>query len=120
MCGAPALAKCGPKVMHHWAHAGRRNCDPWWENETEWHRSWKNLFPPECREVCHMASDGEIHRADIKTPGGLYIEVQHSAMSEVERTSREKFYKNLVWVVDARGFAERFHLHDMLPDPDLE
>jgi len=32
MCGAPALAKCGPKVTHHWAHAGRRNCDPWWGN----------------------------------------------------------------------------------------
>lgn len=120
MCGAPALAKCGPKVMHHWAHAGRRNCDPWWENETEWHRSWKNLFPPECREVCHTASGGEIHRADIKTPGGLYIEIQHSAMSEAERTSREQFYKNLVWIVDARGFKDRFHLHHMLPDPDLE
>lgn len=44
-CGAAMIAKCGPRILHHWAHAGRRNCDPWWENETEWHREWKNLFP---------------------------------------------------------------------------
>jgi len=32
-CGAAMVAKCGPRVIHHWAHAGRRNCDPWWEND---------------------------------------------------------------------------------------
>lgn len=75
-CGAAMVAKCGPRILHHWAHAGRRNCDPWWENETEWHREWKNLFPPACREISHTAPDGEIHRADIMTPTGIYIEVQ--------------------------------------------
>lgn len=119
-CGADALAKCGPKVMHHWAHAGRRHCDPWWENETPWHRSWKSLFPPECREISHCAPDGEIHRADIKTPGGLYIEVQHSALTEIERTSRETFYQNLIWVVDATRFANSFFLDHILPDPQVE
>lgn len=119
-CGAPAVAKCGPKVMHHWAHAGRKNCDPWWENETEWHRAWKNLFPSQCREVSHTAPTGEVHRADIKSPGGLYIEVQHSAMTDAERSSREEFYKNLVWIVDARKFASSFSLHHILPDPSLK
>lgn len=119
-CGAAAIAKCGPKVMHHWAHAGRKNCDPWWENETDWHRAWKNLFPSQCREVSHTASDGEIHRADIKSPSGLFIEVQHSAMTGAERSSRERFYKNLVWIVDARKFAASFFLHHILPDPSLE
>jgi hypothetical protein len=76
------VAKCGPRVMHHWAHAGRRNCDPWWENETPWHREWKNLFPEDCREVSHTAPDGEVHRADIKTPAGIVIEVQHSNMTD--------------------------------------
>jgi len=119
-CGAAAVAKCGPRVIHHWAHAGRKHCDPWWENETAWHRAWKNLFPPECREVSHTSLDGEIHRADIRSPGGLYVEVQHSAMGDTERASREEFYKNLVWIVDARKFATSFSLHHILPDPSLD
>lgn len=90
-CRAAMIAKCGPRILHHWAHAGRRNCDPCWENETEWHREWKNLFPEACREISHTAPDGEIHRADIMTATGIYIEVQHSAMTDAERISREAF-----------------------------
>ena len=111
------IAKCGPRRLHHWAHARRRNCDPWWENETEWHRGWKNLFPERCREVSHVAQDGQIHRADIKTPTGIYIEVQHSAMTDVERLSRETFYGNLVWIIDGRGFRDNFDIYHRLPDP---
>lgn len=117
-CGSPMVAKCGPRVMHHWAHASRLDCDPWWENETPWHRDWKSLFPPECREVGHVAPDGEIHRADIKTPTGIVIEVQHSAMTDQERLSRETFYGNLVWVLDGSTFRENFQIHHMLPDPN--
>ncbi|WP_208116649.1 MULTISPECIES: hypothetical protein [unclassified Rhizobium] len=108
MCGSAVVAKCGPRVVHHWAHKGRRNCDPWWENETEWHRQWKNHFPEECREISHIAEDGEIHRSDIKTPHGVYIEVQHSAMTDAERKSREEFYKNLIWVIDGQPFKKNF------------
>jgi len=114
------VAKCGPRIIHHWAHRGRRNCDPWWENETVWHREWKNLFPEECREISHVAADGEIHRADIKTPTGIVIEVQHSAMTDLERQSRETFYGNLVWVIDGRGFRDNFDIYHMLPDPRAE
>jgi len=114
------VAKCGPRVMHHWAHAGRRNCDPWWENETPWHREWKNIFPEQCRELSHTAPDGEIHRADIKTPTGIYIEVQHSSMTDAERLSREMFYKNLVWVLDGSSFKQNFDIYHCLPDPASE
>ena len=106
--------------MHHWAHKGRRNCDPWWENETSWHREWKSHFPEKCREVTHTAPDGELHRADIKTPTGIVIEVQHSTMTDGERESREAFYGNLIWVVDGRSFRNRFHVGWMLPDPNAE
>ncbi|MBD8875089.1 competence protein CoiA [Roseibium polysiphoniae] len=116
-CGASMHAKCGPRVIHHWAHQGRRNCDPWWENETQWHREWKNLFPEPCREVSHTAPNGEIHRADIKTPTGIYIEVQHSRMTDAERISREAFYQNLVWVIDGKPFRKNFDIYHMLPDP---
>jgi len=114
------IAKCGPRILHHWAHAGRRNCDTWWENETEWHRAWKNLFPEFCREISHIAPDGEIHRADIKTPTGIVIEVQHSAMTDAERQSREAFYNNLVWVIDGRAFRSNFDIYHLLPAPESE
>ena len=28
ICGAEAIAKCGPRVMHHWAHLRKMDCDP--------------------------------------------------------------------------------------------
>ena len=119
-CGARMVAKCGTRVIHHWAHASRRNCDPWWENETEWHRVWKGAFPEKCREVSHTAPDGEIHRADIKTPTGIVIEIQHSSMPDNERESRESFYKNLIWIVDGESFRRNFHIGCMLPDPGVK
>lgn len=119
-CGAAMVAKCGPRIIHHWAHRGRRDCDPWWENETEWHREWKNRFPEACREISHTSPNGEIHRADIRTPTGIYIEVQHSSMTDAERESREAFYQNLVWVIDGQPFRKNFDIYHMLPDPTSE
>lgn len=75
-------------------------CDHWWENETQWHRDWKNCFPEEWQEVVHFAADGEKHIADVKTPSGLVIEFQRSAIKPEEQFSREKFYKNMIWIVD--------------------
>ena len=83
-CGNDALAKCGTRKLHHWAHRSLKDCDPWWDNETDWHRAWKAHYPEDCREVVHFAPDGEIHRSDIKAPGGIYVEVQHSQMPEGE------------------------------------
>jgi len=120
LCGSPAFAKCGPRVIHHWSHAGRKNCDPWWENETEWHRQWKNLFPVVHREVSYTAPNGEVHRADVVTQSGIVIEFQHSQITDEERLSREHFYKNLVWVLDGKEFRRNFDLYHALPDPASE
>lgn len=117
ICANPTIAKCGTRLVHHWAHLSLKDCDNWWENETEWHRSWKNLFPPFCRELGYTAQNGEVHRADVVTPGGVVIEFQHSAMDDTERLSRETFYKNLVWVIDGRSFKNNFHIYHALPDP---
>lgn len=68
----------------------------------------------------HVAPDGEIHRADIKTANGIVIEVQHSSITDVERLSREIFYQNLVWVIDGRSFRENFDLYHQLPHPTSE
>ena len=120
ICNSPTLAKCGPRIMHHWAHVSRRDCDLWWENETPWHREWKELFPESYREISHTGPDGEIHRADIKTPKGIVIEVQHSSMSDAERLSREAFYQNMVWIVDGAPFLQNFDIYHVLPHPKSE
>ncbi|MEQ8353986.1 MAG: competence protein CoiA family protein [Kiloniellaceae bacterium] len=99
-CGAPMLAKCGDIKVWHWAHRGKRKCDPWWENETEWHRSWKNAFPEDWQEIVHRADDGEKHIADVKTTQGRVIEFQNSPISKEERQSREAFYRPMCWVVN--------------------
>jgi competence protein CoiA len=100
-CNAVLIAKCGTKRIWHWSHRGHRNCDPWWEPETEWHRLWKNLFPVEWQEIHHLDEQGERHIADIKTEHDLVIEVQHSAISDAEMNAREAHYQQMVWVVDA-------------------
>ena len=100
-CSQPVIAKCGRQRVHHWAHQANGTCDRWWEPETEWHRSWKSLFPADCQEV-FLSDDqtGEKHVADVRTNHGLVIEFQHSHIKPEERISREQFYKNMIWVVD--------------------
>ncbi len=111
-CGAELVAKCGEIKLHHWAHKGNRNCDPWWEPETEWHRSWKNSFPIECQEnILYDEQTGEKHIADIRTTHDLVIEFQHSHIHPDEHRQREKFYKHMIWVVDCtrlKGDYPRF------------
>ena len=100
-CLHPVIAKCGRVKVWHWAHKGRPPCDPWWEAETEWHRTWKDNFPAEWQEVGHVDSiTGERHIADIKNPYGLVVELQHSKLDRKERESREQFYKEMIWIVD--------------------
>lgn len=98
-CGNPMVAKCGEKRIWHWSHLVNRNCDYEWENETDWHRAWKNQFPEPSQEV-RIVENGEIHIADVKTDQGWVIEFQHSYLKPEIRRTRDKYYKKLVWVVD--------------------
>ena len=99
-CDNPVVAKCGEVKVWHWAHHGRRICDPWWENETEWHRTWKNYFPADWQERVHFASNGEKHIADVKTDKDWVLEFQYSHLKPEERRARSIFYQKLVWVVN--------------------
>ena len=99
-CGHPMVAKCGEVKMWHWAHKRHSSCDPWWENESEWHRAWKEQFPVHWQEFVHEAENGEKHIADVKTDQGWVIEFQRSFLNPEERRSRDAFYPKLVWVVD--------------------
>ncbi len=84
-CNGEVIARCGTRRVAHWAHRGMRDCDTWAEKETDWHRAWKNNFPAECQEfIQHDGQSGEKHIAD----------------DPLERAARERFYGNMVWVVD--------------------
>lgn len=111
-CESPVVARCGNIRVHHWAHRAERNCDPWWERETQWHRDWKNNFPKEFQEVVLFDEQtGEKHIADVRTDKGLVVEFQHSRLHPDERASREQFYKNIVWIADGarlKGDLPRF------------
>lgn len=100
-CSQTVIAKCGKQRIWHWAHRDNKMCDNWWEPETVWHRSWKNKYPIEWQEVfLPDEQTGEKHMADVRTTHNLVIEFQHSHIDPTERTSRERFYRNMVWVVD--------------------
>jgi len=98
-CGHPVRPKCGSIVAHHWAHHARKDCDPWSEPESEWHRGWKQAVPAERREVVM----GQ-HRADIVTASGGVVEIQHSPISPEVIEAREAFYgERMAWIFDGTG-----------------
>jgi competence protein CoiA len=103
VCDAEVIAKCGDKNIHHWAHKSNKECPHWWENETKWHRDWKNQFPEDWQEVVLYNSEtGEKHIADVKKPNDLVVEFQHSSIKKKEVSTRNNFYKNIIWIVDGK------------------
>lgn len=117
-CNGETIAKCGLIKMHHWAHKNLKQCDTWWENETEWHRRWKSYFPKEWQEVVHFDEEtGEKHIADVKTDKGIVLEFQNSPMSIKELESRENFYKTMLWVINGTNFEKNFNILGKLPNP---
>lgn len=69
----------------------------------------KNNFLKECQEIImYDVKTGEKHIADVKTRTGIIIEFQHSPMNIKEQYSREQFYKNMIWIVDARQYYDKF------------
>lgn len=99
LCGGETVSRCGEVRIHHWAHLRIQNCDPWWENETDWHRNSKQDFPEHCREVVVISEDGKKHRADVKTDIGRVVEFQRSSIKPTERRAREEFYGDMIWVI---------------------
>ena len=110
-CGRAMIPKCGRYVRWHWAHKRRIGCDPWHEGETAWHLMWKDCFPKRWQETLHVdGRTGERHIADVKADSGLVVEVQHSPISADELQSREDFYGDMIWIVDARDLHGYFRL----------
>jgi len=96
LCGGIAIPKCGRINVWHWAHKSLQDCDTWAEPITAWHADWQAHFPVDCCEI----PIGR-HRADVRSPSGLVIEFQHSALSVDEIRERENHYGSMLWVFDA-------------------
>lgn len=105
-CDQWLIAKCGEINVWHWAHRGDSTaCDDWAEPESLWHAHWKEEVPPDWCEV----SIGR-HRADIRRPDGLVVELQHSYLSPEDVRERESAYGRMVWLWDVGDAAERLTL----------
>ena len=105
VCGQPLQLKASSSkcIRPHFAHLPKHPCTDTWEYDmSEWHLSWQEKFPEECREVV-MEKDGEKHRADILIHNTV-IEFQHSPIKLKEFQARNQFYlgcgKKLIWIFD--------------------
>lgn len=113
LCNGDLVGKCGAIYIWHWQHLINKNCDSWKEHETKWHREWKNNFPESWQEVI-IQKDNNKHIADIKTPYGLVIEFQNSPISKNVIETRERFYENMIWVVNANEFKNNIKLYSLV------
>lgn len=119
-CGEVVHAKTGSIVAWHWAHASREDCDAWGEPETAWHRGWKHslseaaLEGPACSLERTISRDDARHRADVVSPAGIVLELQHSTISPEDIQARERFYARMWWLFDAREAykADRLRIGD--------
>jgi hypothetical protein len=107
-CQAPMIAKCGPIVVWHWAHAVGADCEAWSEPESDWHLRWKERFyEAGCQIEVPITRGDEHHRADVVLPGGRVVELQHGYLPADAIRCREAFYGDMVWIYDASRFWER-------------
>lgn len=105
-CGGLLTAVMPVENTPHWRHKAG-DCDPWSEPEGPWHLGWKEFFDMSCREITlRDPTTGELHRADVLVGSGTLratvLELQHSSISEDERSAREAFYRRehrMFWLV---------------------
>lgn len=105
LCGSLLIGHCGKIYKRHWQHYRTIECDSWHEPETLWHIEWKSRFPTDWQEVI-IVRDGKKHIADVKTQSGIVIEFQNSSISSSTIATRENFYQDMIWVVNAEPFKD--------------
>ena len=115
-CNSPLIIKAENSKLKrtHFAHV-QKCTDGWtYEGMSEWHSSWQELFPPECREVV-VTNNGETHRADVLI-NGVVIEFQHSPITAEEIAMRNTFYVSCgykaVWVFDGTTEVSHYKVKD--------
>lgn len=113
ICNSNVIPKRGDIITWHFAHQKDSDCDTWSEGETEWHKTWKDKAPKNCREVTL-----ENHRADIFIPFkdriertyGKVIELQNSPISIQEVKERDEFYGIVVWIINCTKIQDHISI----------
>lgn len=120
-CAEDLVPKCGQIVSWHWSHRANRDCDSWFEPETEWHRAWKACFPRQQVEVTigpHRAD--AIAESNDVLPERTVLEFQHSAISTEDIQERERFYTaevgEMAWVFDASEYRDALEVKPLQAD----
>lgn len=112
-CGMRLIPKKGTQQIHHFAHASNVDCDPWSQSMTAWHIAGQDVMATLGARLEVPCDKGNVtHRADaVFDRHNTVVELQHSSMSLETFIERNEFYlrrfDNLVWLFDARGFADR-------------
>lgn len=99
ICHTAVTSKMYRAKKPHFAHISNRDCDKWSEGETEWHYSWKELVRNGFYERVIYP-----HRADILGNNNTVIELQHSPISGDNIEQREKFYGEMIWLLDGVSY----------------
>ena len=106
-CGVEVIAKCGEVIVEHWAHKRGKDCDQWYEPESQWHRMIKSILATPDRQEVVLRHGGASHRADVVLGNGVVVEVQRSQLSVKAVAQRESFYQSvapaMVWVLPSSG-----------------
>lgn len=107
LCKEEVISKCGDINVWHWAHKNKKDCDSWWEPESEWHKDWKSNFPIEQQEFIMGR-----HRADIRTKDRWIIELQNSTISSREIIEREEYYKRMIWLINGKTLCKGLRIRN--------
>lgn len=105
ICNGGVISKCGSIKVWHWSHKANKDCDDWYEPESEWHLNWKNEFPKEQQEF----TMGK-HRADIRTKDRWIIELQNSSISSEKIIEREKYYRRMIWLLNSKTLTKGLYI----------
>jgi competence CoiA-like predicted nuclease len=106
MCQTPLISRCGSQKIHHFAHKGIRDCDSWYEPISEWHLGWQKLAYPYTEIV--IEKGGVKHRADVRYPSGLIVEIQDSKLPFEQKNEREVFYQDMFWILNAKKWCVEY------------
>ena len=107
------IAKCGPIVIHHWAHYGADPCHAY-APETEWHRRWKaRMHDAGARIEVICRANGRCHIADVVSPAGRILELAGTYHTADAIRDRERFYgPKLFWLYNTAPFWDRIEFWD--------
>lgn len=99
LCQTEMIAKCGTKIVHHWAHKKGIPCDPWHEPDSEWRLQWLKEFK-DCKIEPVIEINTTKHFADVCSPNGGLIIFRRSLPHPDELRTMEEFFHGLVWIFD--------------------